>query len=150
MGLLLAAVAAVVLAAFGVWYFAIRSPEPKDDFGRFQGEWQLAVPATARDKSQAARVKPVTVRVTGDRWVYAANGQETQRYAMTLRPGASPKEIDLVQLDRDDKPTARVLRGIYKVEGDRAEVVVAPDPEPRPTEFEVGDGPPGWLLARVK
>ena len=44
----LVALALVVIAvvAFGVWYFAIRT---KDDRSRFQGQWQMAVPATDRD-----------------------------------------------------------------------------------------------------
>jgi uncharacterized protein (TIGR03067 family) len=135
---------------FAVWYFAIRTPEPKDDLGRFQGEWQLAVPAVGRDRQPAARLKPVTVRVTGDRWVYVADGKEAGRYAITLRPAASPKEIDLVQLGPDDRPTANVLRGVYTIDRDRARVVTAPGDEPRPTELDAADGPPGWILERVK
>ena len=145
-----ALLAAIVAVAFGIWYFAIRAPEPKDDFGRFQGEWQLAVPAVGRDRQPAARLKPVTVRVTGDRWVYVADGQERMRYAMTLRPEADPKEIDLAQLGPDDKPTGAVLRGIYAIDRDRARVVAAPADDPRPTELDAEDGPPGWILERVK
>ena len=146
----LALAVGLVAIAFAVWYFAIRTPEPKDDFGRFQGEWQLAVPAVGRDHKPAARLKPVTVRVTGDRWVYVADGKEGLRYQMTLRPETDPKEIDLVQLGPDNKPTAKVLRGIYAIAGDRARVVTAPDPLPRPTELDADDGPPGWILERVK
>ena len=40
---LIAAVAALALVAFAVWYFAVRTPEPRDDLGRFQGEWRLTV-----------------------------------------------------------------------------------------------------------
>jgi uncharacterized protein (TIGR03067 family) len=88
--------------------------------------------------------------VQGDRWVYVADGKEMQRYAMTLRPEAGPKEIDLVQLDRDGNPTPFVLRGIYEIAGDRARVAAAPDPDPRPASFDPEDGPPALLLERVK
>jgi uncharacterized protein (TIGR03067 family) len=144
------AVLALVAVGFALWYFAVRTPEPKDDFGRFQGEWQLAVPTFDRDKKPAARAKPVTIRVTGDRWVYVADGKEQRRYQMTLRPEANPKEIDLVQLGTDDKPTAFVLRGIYTIDRDSAKVVTASGAEPRPTELDSEDGPPGWILERVK
>jgi uncharacterized protein (TIGR03067 family) len=143
------AVVLVGAVAFGVWYFAIRTPEPKDDFGRFQGEWRLAVPAVDRDNKPTARPKPVIVRVTGDRWVYVADGQERGHYVMTLRPGANPKEIDLVQLGPNDAPTAFVIRGVYTIDRDRAKVVTAPGNEPRPTSPDDPDATV-WLLERVK
>jgi uncharacterized protein (TIGR03067 family) len=146
-------VLAVGAVAFGVWYFAIRAPEPRDDLGRFQGEWRLAVPDLGRDNKPVARVvQGVTVRVTGDRWVYTADGKETQRYTMVLRPEANPKEIDLVMLGADEKPTAFVIRGVYTIDGDRAQVVHAPKPNPRPTTTDETDPDFSgnvWLLERV-
>jgi uncharacterized protein (TIGR03067 family) len=141
-----ALIGAAVAAGFAMWYFAIHDPYPKDDLGRFQGEWQLAVPDTTRDKP---RLKSVTVRVTGDRWTLVTDGKET-RFAMTLRPDATPKEIDLVQLGPDDKPTALLLHGIYSIDRNRARVVTAPSDEPRPTELDPQVGLPGWILERVK
>ncbi len=140
---------AVVLGAFGLWYFVIREPEPKDDLGRFQGQWQLAVPALDREGKPGARPTPVTIRVAGDRWVLTANGQERGRYAVTLRPEANPKEIDLVQLGPDDKPTGQRSRGVYTIERGRAKVVHTPEPDPRPTDLDTEDGTV-WLLERVK
>jgi|GEM_PF-3003045 len=148
---LAALVAAVGLVAFGIWYFAIRTPEPRDDFGRFQGEWQLAVPAGTRDNQPTARrVASVTIRVTGDRWVWLVGEKEQRRYQMTLRPEANPKEIDLTQLGPDDQPTKNVLQGIYTIEGDYAKVLTAPNSDPRPTSLDNAEGPPGWLMERVK
>jgi uncharacterized protein (TIGR03067 family) len=140
----------VALVAFGVWFFAIRDPEPADDLGRFQGEWQLAVPAVDRENKPAARTRPVTIRVAGDRWVYVADGKEQRRYALALRPDASPKEIDLTMLGPDDKPTAFVLRGVYQVARGQAKVVAAPAGEPRPTGLDDPDAGTVWLLERVK
>lgn len=148
MGQLLALVAAVALAAFGVWYFALRGP--RDDLGRWQGEWQVAVPAVGRDHKPGARLKPVTIRVTGGHWAYIADGKELSKYAITLRPEARPKEIDLVRLDADDNPTRFALRGIYEIDGDHATLLTAPNPDPRPTSFDAEDGPPALLLERVK
>ena len=147
------ALAVSAAAAFGVWYFALRTPEPKDDLSRFQGQWQLAVPAAGRDNRPTARVVPgVTIRVTGDRWVYLDNGKEQKRYAVALRPEANPKEIDLVMLGPNDEPTAFVIRGVYAIDRDRAKVAHAPNPDPRPATADETD--PGfngsvWLLERV-
>jgi len=143
----LALLLAFALVAASVWYFAIRTPEPTNDLGRFQGEWQLAVPAVDRDNKPAARARPVTIRVEGDRWVYIADGKE-RRSALTLRPDADPKEIDLTLLGPDDKPTAFVLRGIYTIDRDRAKVATAPASEPRPANPE--EAGTVWLLDRVK
>jgi uncharacterized protein (TIGR03067 family) len=137
-----------VLAAFGVWYFALRGP--KDDLGRWQGEWQLAVATVGRDHKPAARIKPVTIRVTGDHWAYVADGKELSKFAVTLRPGARPKEIDLVRIDRDNNGKPDVLHGIYEIDGDRARLALVPEGDERPTALDPADGPPALLLERVR
>jgi uncharacterized protein (TIGR03067 family) len=142
--------AAVAIIAVGVWYFAIYWREPSDDLGRFQGEWRLAIPLGANSDGRA-RLKPVIVRVTGDRWVYVADGKEMHRYTLVLRPDVNPKEIDLVMLGADDKPTAFVIRGVYTIDRDRAKVAHAPSPEPRPATLDETDPDSAglWLLERA-
>jgi len=146
-----------VAVGFTIWYFAIRTPEPKDDFGRFQGEWRLIV---SDGKDTPGRPTPVTIRVTGDRWVWLVGDKEQKRYTMELRPDTDPKEIDLTQLSGDDQPVIQtwpgparkvVLRGIYSVEQDKAKLVIAPDPDPRPTSLDVPpDSGTVWLFERIK
>ncbi|MCI0703081.1 MAG: TIGR03067 domain-containing protein [Planctomycetia bacterium] len=146
-----------VAVGFAVWYFFIRTPEPKDDFGRFQGAWRLIVP-DGKDSS-SGRATPVTIRVTGDRWVWVVGDKEQKRYAMELRPDTNPKEIDLVLLAADDSPVIQkwpgeprkvMLRGIYVVERDSAKLVVRPGDEPRPTSLEADEGVAVWILERQK
>lgn len=145
----LAVVAGLGLIGFGVWYWAFRGPT--DDPGRWQGEWQLAVPAFGPDGQLAQRTVPgITVEVRGDVWAYTDGGKTRRRYLMTLRPEASPKEIDLTLLGPDGAPTPFVLRGIYEIERYRARVSAAPDPNPRPTEFDIPDAGTLWLLQRVE
>jgi uncharacterized protein (TIGR03067 family) len=98
------------------------------------------------------RPTPITVRVTGDRWVLVADGKET-RHSFTLRPDADPKEIDLVLLGPDDKPTALGSRGVYAIERGAIKVVHAPNSEPRPATTDETD--PNftagvWILERVQ
>jgi uncharacterized protein (TIGR03067 family) len=154
---LVVVLAAVGFAAIGfaVWYFFIRTPEPKDDFGRFQGHWQLSVP-DGKD-SASGRATPVTIRVTGDRWVWMVGDQEQKRYTMELRPDTDPKEIDLVLLAADDSPVIQkwpgqprkvMLRGIYVVERDSAKLVVRPGDEPRPTSLDADEGVAVWILEK--
>ncbi len=155
----LALVLLVGAGAFGVWFFAIRTPDPRDDPGRFQGVWGLAVPAEVDGKPTARLIPGATVRVTGDRWVYLVGDKEQRKYTLTLRPDADPKEIDLTQLAPDDTPLIQkwppparpvVLRGIYSVERDRAKIVTGIGDEARPTSLDATDGVTVWLLERVK
>jgi uncharacterized protein (TIGR03067 family) len=145
----LAAVAGLALVGLGVWYFGFRGPT--DDPGRWQGEWQVSVLTVGPDGQLAQLARPgVTIRVTGTEWQYRFGEKNAQRYTAVLRPEANPKEVDLTQLDRDGKPTAFVLRGIYELERNRARVATAPGAEPRPGAFENADGGTVWLLSRIE
>jgi uncharacterized protein (TIGR03067 family) len=146
------------VAGLSAWASGLTS-EPKDDPGRFQGRWFLAVPATDRDGKPAVRaVTGVTIRISGDRLVWMVGEQEQKRYAITLRPEGNPKEIDLTQLKADDTPLIQrfppperpvMLRGIYTIDGNRAKVVTSIDDEARPTDIDATDGVTVWLLERV-
>ena len=137
-GRLLLVAVALVVGVLG--YFAFWPSEPKTDFGRFQGTWRLA-PSGRENRF------PVTVRVSGDQWVYVVGEQEQKKYRLELRPEANPKEIDLTQLGPDDRPSAFVLKGIYAFEDGSVKVVTAPGTLPRPTDFDASDAPV-WVLER--
>ena len=146
--LALVLVAVVGAFAFAILYFALRQ---RDDASRFQGEWRLTL-------AEREKQPPITVRVTGDRWVWLVGDKPQNRYTMTLRPDANPKEIDLVQLAPNDNPrlekrvgeefTPVTLRGIYLIQDGTVKLLVAPNPLPRPTSFDATDGDPVWLLER--
>ncbi|MBX9623961.1 MAG: TIGR03067 domain-containing protein [Gemmataceae bacterium] len=131
--------AVVLLAGVALWY-AFSNRDTRDDHARLQGDW--AVSANGREGV-------VTVRVEGDRWTYLAGGIERQSYRLTLRPEASPKEIDLAQLDADEKAATNTvgrkdllvgLHGVYAFDGDAVKVVLAPGVEPRPKSVtDTGD-----------
>jgi uncharacterized protein (TIGR03067 family) len=124
---------------FGLGYAVLRDAGPRDDLGRFQGEWKVAVPG----RTDAA---PLVIRVTGDTWTYVAGGMPRGSYRLTLDPAANPKEIDLLMLGPDGEPLVRPggplvgaevkLHGVYRVEKDRATVALAPASEPRPTSLD--------------
>jgi uncharacterized protein (TIGR03067 family) len=129
--LVLAAVAAALWFAFS----GIR--EPGDDLARLQGVWKV---------STYGRDTQAIIRIEGDRWTYSAGGMEGHSYRLTLRPGTSPKEIDLVLLDDTGQPVefthgARKgspvsLRGVYSIEDETVRAVLAPGVEPRPTAID--------------
>jgi uncharacterized protein (TIGR03067 family) len=135
------------VSAFAVWYWAFHEPEPKDDFGRFQGEWKLVV--SGRDGSpEDDRTPYLPVRITGDQWKYLGANERT--YRMTLNEAASPKEIELTLLDQVGNPVgAYGSHGIYTVERKTARIRVEPVSKPRPDRIDDPDGVV-WVLTKVK
>jgi uncharacterized protein (TIGR03067 family) len=127
-------------AAAGLWFAFSGNREPGNDLARLQGVWKVS--AYGRD-TQA------TIRVEGDRWTYSAGGMKGHSYRLTLRPDASPKQIDLVLLDDAGQPVEFThgakkgspvsLHGVYSIEDETLGVALAPGMEPRPTAMD-GDG----------
>jgi uncharacterized protein (TIGR03067 family) len=145
-------VAAVVvgLAAvgFAVWYFLIRTPEPRNDLERFAGEWKLT---DARQRSGESEEVRLGVRVKGDTWTYVAAGGEGKAFRITLNEAAAPKEIDLELIDTTGLrgPTPR-MRGVYAFEGNtKVRVRLKDATQPRPKSLDDPDAT-DWILTKVK
>jgi uncharacterized protein (TIGR03067 family) len=148
--LLLALPVALLLTGVGLWYALGTAGDPGDDHTHLQGEW--AVSANGRPGA-------VTIRVDGDRWTYLAQGIERQSYRLTLRPEASPKEIDLAQLDAREQVAKNTvgrtdllvgLHGVYAFDGDAVKVVLAPGVEPRPRSVQNPGDAQVLTLTRAK
>jgi uncharacterized protein (TIGR03067 family) len=130
-----------------VWYWGIREPEPKDDLGRFQGDWKQT-PDARNNKDGEAEAFPIAVHVTGDNWQYIVGGKGLKTFRITLNETASPKEIDLTLLNAEGKPIGEYgSHGIYTINRNEARIVVAPAYLPRPKGF---DDPESivWVLKR--
>jgi uncharacterized protein (TIGR03067 family) len=120
---------------FALWYGLFRDGGPTDDLGRLQGTWSYSV----NDRNNLG-----TIRVEEDIWSWSPMGQPGRSYRMTLRPDASPKEIDLAQLGDDGQPVTFThgagkgsevkLLGVYAFEA--GTVKVALGVAARPSGFE--------------
>ena len=123
-----------VLAAATVGGYALFRGSGSDHT-HLQGEWNYSV---------AGRNNLGVIRVEGDVWSYRSGGPNSRSYKLTLRPDATPKEIDLAQLGDDGRPVKFThgagrgsevkLLGIYEFTG--STVRLAMSPEKRPTSFE--------------
>lgn len=141
--------AVLVVVGVGVWY-AVGRRDTRDDLARLQGEWAVSV---------NGREGVVSVRIDGDRWTYVAQGVERQSYRITLRPEASPREIDLAQLDASEKEAKNTvgradllvgLHGVYAFEGDAVKVVLMPGVEARPKSVTDPGDAQALTLTRAK
>src|SRR3954471_9330523 len=98
------------------------APLPRRDAERatlagLQGEWQRA-----RDPSG------VGVAFAGNRMRYVVRGRVTAEYSVLWRPSANPPRFDR----RDVETPDRILRGVYRLEGDTLTVNWAAWGMPRP------------------
>lgn len=136
--LALAGIGPLALVAIALWFaFLPGDRDFGDDLKRLQGVWKV---------SSYGRETQAAIRVEAERWTYSAGGMEGRSYRLTLRPEASPKEIDLVLLDDAGQPVAFThgagkgsavgLHGVYAIDGDTVRVALAPGVEPRPKSLE--------------
>jgi uncharacterized protein (TIGR03067 family) len=136
----------VGMCGTAAWYWGIREPEPKDDLGRFQGEWKLTL--RERGRKEADETPPGSVvHVTGDR-LYFDRENRGKSLRIKLDETASPKEIELTLLDPDGNPVgAYGSHGIYTVDRKTARLVVELVNRPRPKDFDSPDAVV-WVLSR--
>lgn len=147
---LVAAVVVVTgLAAFALWYFLVREPEPRNDSERFRGEWKLTVPRQGQSENEDA--VRLGVRVTGDRFQFVTAAGDGKAFRITLNEAADPKEIDLEQLDTGPLVGPPVkMQGVYAFEGNsKVRVRLSVGRQPRPKSLDDPD-PTEWVLTKVK
>lgn len=133
---------AVVLAAS-----CLQSPEAapdvKAELAKHQGAWRSVSFRREGKETDAAVVRSITRTVDGDRVVWRRDGKSFSASTVALDPDADPKALDI----RADGGPGRdkVVRGIYKIEGDRLTLCTADPDEPRPTAFRADAGD-RWTL----
>ena len=149
LGRTLAIVMLLGVCGFAVWYWGIREPEPKDDLGRFQGDWKLTI-GGRMEKGGNDDLPVVAVRISGDLWKNLGSGKEVRSYRIELNESANPKEIELILLDADGKPLGGYRsHGIYTIDRKTARIIVEPVNKPRPKTFDDPDAVV-WELKKVK
>jgi uncharacterized protein (TIGR03067 family) len=113
---------------------AIRGDEPKPaveaDLARLQGTWQLVSAVTNGEKAPEDRVGLVRVIIRGTQHTVMIGDQEVaHNVGFTIDPTTSPKSAT------DTLEDGRVIRSIYKLDGDTLTNCAGPIDGDRPTEF---------------
>jgi len=125
----------VLVVAVGLGFALFRGTG--SDHTRLQGDWNY---------SAAGRNNLGIIRVEGDVWSYRSGGPHGRSYRLTLRPDASPKEIDLALLGDDGQPVTFThgagrggevkLQGIYEFSGSTVKLALGVNERPTSLEDE--------------
>lgn len=113
--------------------------EPKDDLtkaelARHQGVWATMTFEHEGQKGTDDVVKSVMREVSGDHVVWRRNGKPFSGSSITLDIKAIPKSIDVVPDGAQVQD--KLVRGIYKLDGDTLTICMAEPGQPRPKEFK--------------
>jgi uncharacterized protein (TIGR03067 family) len=137
-------VVVILAAGLAVWFFTTR--DTRDDLTKLQGEWKFTRYGIGNDRGPST-----VVRVSGDRWTIVTEGVERTTHRIELNPAASPKEIDLIWVqkdgdpnvfkDRAGRPVEMRLVGVYALDGETLTIAHNPAHEGRPTSLDGKDHP---------
>ncbi len=114
---------------------------------RHQGSWRVI--SFERDGKQTPTeiIDSIERIVEGDHVVWKRNGKSFAGTTMKLNPKAEPSTIDLAPDGGPDRE--KVVRGIYKFEGDTLTICTSDADKPRPKEFKAASGS-GWTLIKFR
>src|SRR4051794_25834979 len=121
----------------------------REELKRLQGTWAVMSQEHGGKKSDAKSIANLTVEVAGTK-VTTRDGVDVKEDASLTRLGAraKPGEVDLkitagVDLDK-------VVKGIWKLEGDTLTICIAEPDKERPKAFEAKEGSGHTLLVLKK
>lgn len=119
----------------------------KSELAKFQGTWQLVSAISDGARADEEIVKKIRVVIKGNKHsVFFGDDPIAKDVPFKIDPSASPKTTD------DMLPDARIIRGIYKLDGDTLTNCVGKPDQERPSEFasKAGSGHTLRVFQRVK
>ena len=130
-----------VLCVFAACSFvavmAAADDKSANDAKKLQGAWQAVEIEANGEKSPADQVKELKIVIKGDEIFVVRPKGEEPRNKFKLDPGKTPKTIDVIPIDGQDKGT--IHAGIYSLTKGRLTLclnIFGKDPALRPTEFK--------------
>lgn len=131
----------VGLAASGV--LADDKADLEQEIRKFQGAWTIESSTTGGKELPADDLKALIVTFEGNQHTVKNGSEVIQVGTQKLDPTKSPKTIDVTMSEGPSK--GKVMRGIYKFDGDTLTVCFDPQGKNRPTEFKSPAGSENFL-----
>jgi uncharacterized protein (TIGR03067 family) len=107
------------------------------DLDKLQGTWQRTSAVVNGKKLAQSEVDRQQLIIKGNHYTLKI-GPMTRTGTLELRPGKTPKELDIMSDAGPNK--GKVLKGIYELTGSTFRYVIAPPGKDRPTKFESKPG----------
>lgn len=113
-------------------------PEVRDEMARHQGTWAVVSFQREGEATPPAIAASITRVVEGDHVAWYRDGKSFAGTTVVLDPSKPPPALDVTS---DGGPQrGRVIRGIYRLEGDELTICMAAPEAPRPTTFDASKG----------
>ena len=130
--------------------FALAADAPKDagdDRERLQGTWKVVSMVNDGKEVPADKIRSARLTFEGDRFSMKG-ADEDFRGRFRLIPGKTPRQIDTVFVDADNKELG-AARGVYELDGKRLRVSWKHEGD-RPTELASKPGSGARLMVLEK
>jgi uncharacterized protein (TIGR03067 family) len=118
--------------------------DPSADLKPFQGKWVLSA-ATLGGRDHLDDFKGLTLTVDGDKYVVTV-GPNTDKGAITLDAGKSPKHVTLASSEKTGPFKGRTMPGIYEFKDDTLTICLNSEKDDRPAKFAAPEKTPIMLF----
>jgi uncharacterized protein (TIGR03067 family) len=122
---------------------------PRAERQRLAGVWRI-VAFTDDGVVIPKQARPSFDVTITDQHFHLNSGTRQLKSAYEVRPGTSPKTIDLIAVPekpaKDQEARPHLSHGIYELEGTRLRICIAGPPKARPTEFTSTPGSGRMLI----
>lgn len=138
-----------ILLTLAVALTALEDPKPtgvdRTSIAKFQGRWALHKSEHGGKTLPAKEVAAVSLEVAGVQMIVRENGETKEESALTLLEAkGKPATLDTKITSGPDKD--KMVRGIWKLEGDLLTICVAEPGKNRPEQFSGKEGTGHTLL----
>jgi uncharacterized protein (TIGR03067 family) len=118
--------------------------EPDAAVKAFQGKWVLEA-ATLAGRDHLEDFKGLTLTIDDDKYTVTV-GPNTDKGAITLDAGKSPKQITLASSEKAGPFKGRTMPGIYEFKDGKLTVCLNSETDDRPAKFEAPEKTPLMLF----
>ena len=119
-------------------------PDAAAELARHQGTWEVVSFVSDGKETPEEIASSITRVVEDDHVAWYRNGKSFAGTTLKLDPSETPKAIDVIPDGGPQKD--KVVRGIYRLEGDELTICMAAPDAPRPKTFDGAKGTQQTLM----